>query len=61
MVTPDDSMGTHELPLLRYELTVKWLVIAANEGLVMPDTVKAISVKVVGKQPDMVKIRTSGT
>ena len=61
MVTPEDSIGTQEEPLLRYEFIVKWLVIAAKEGFVIPETVKAISVNVVGKHPEMVRMRTSGT
>ena len=61
IVTPEDSIGTQEEPLLRYEFTVKWLVMAAKEGFVIPDTVKAISVNVVGKHPEIVRIRTSGT
>ena len=61
IVTPDDSTGTHEDPLLRYEFTVKWFVIAAKAGFVTPETVKLISVNVVGKQSEIVRIRTSGT
>ena len=61
IVTPEDSIGTQEEPLLRYEFTVKWFVMAAKEGFVIPDTVNAISVKVVGKHPEIVKMRTSGT
>ena len=55
----EDSTETHEDPLFLYELTTKWFVSAEKDGFVTPETLKLISVNVVGKALSQVRMRTS--